>query len=98
VVTDKWIFRHKIKVDGTLDQYKARWVLRGFTQRHRVDYDETFSPVIKPATVRTYMMWNWAVLQLDVKNVFLHDTLTEMVYYNQLVGFVDSTRPGMVCK
>ena len=32
VVTGKWIFRHKLHSDGTLDRYKARWVLRGFTQ------------------------------------------------------------------
>jgi hypothetical protein len=39
----------------TLERYKARWVLRGFTQRPGVDYDETFSPVVKPATVRTVL-------------------------------------------
>jgi len=41
VVTGKWIFRHKFHADGSLDRYKARWVLRGFTQRSGVDYDET---------------------------------------------------------
>jgi hypothetical protein len=51
VVTDKWIFKHKLKMDGSLDRYKARWVLWGFTQRLGVDYDETFNPVVKPATV-----------------------------------------------
>ena len=33
IVTGKWVFRHKFLADGTLDRYKARWVLRGFTQR-----------------------------------------------------------------
>jgi hypothetical protein len=51
VITSKWIFKHKLKADGSLDWYKARWALRGFTQHSRVDYDETFNPVIKPATV-----------------------------------------------
>jgi hypothetical protein len=55
VVTDKWLFRHKLTSNGSLDRYKARWVLRGFTQRPRVDYDETFSPVVKFATVRTIL-------------------------------------------
>ena len=39
VVTGKWLFRHKLTSDGSLDRYKARWVLRGFTQRPGVDYD-----------------------------------------------------------
>jgi histone deacetylase 1/2 len=53
VVTGKWIWTIKRRTDGTLECYKARWVLRGFTQRPGVDYDETSSPVVKPATVRT---------------------------------------------
>lgn len=52
VLTDKWIFLHKLNVDGTLDLYKARWFFQSFTQRPRVDYDEIFSPVVKLATVR----------------------------------------------
>jgi hypothetical protein len=55
VVTDKWVFMHKLRADGTLDRYKARSVLRGFTQRPGVDYDETFSPVVKSATVCTVL-------------------------------------------
>ncbi|XP_039855232.1 uncharacterized mitochondrial protein AtMg00810-like [Panicum virgatum] len=50
IVTGKWIFKHKFHADGTLERYKARWVLRGFTQCQGVDFDETFSPVVKPAT------------------------------------------------
>lgn len=54
-VTGKWIFRHKFHADSSLDRYKARWVLCGFTQRPSIDYDETFSPVVKPAIVRTVL-------------------------------------------
>jgi hypothetical protein len=54
VVTGKWVFPHKLRADRTL-RYKARWVHRGFTQRPGVNYDETFSPVVKSATVRTVL-------------------------------------------
>jgi hypothetical protein len=56
VVTGKWVFMHKLRADGTLDRYKVRWVLLGFTQRPGVDYDETFSPVVKPVTVHTVLV------------------------------------------
>jgi hypothetical protein len=55
VVTGKWIFKHKFNFDDTLERYKACWVLRDFTQRTGIDYYETFSPVVKPATVRTVL-------------------------------------------
>jgi hypothetical protein len=102
VVTSKWIWTHKRRANGTLERYKARWVLRGFTQCPGVDYDETFSLVVKPATVRTVLSLalarSWPVHQLDVKNAFLHGLLTETVYCSQPAGFVDSTRPDMVCR
>lgn len=55
IVTSKWIFKHKFQFNGSLDRYKARWVLRGFTQRPGMDFDKTFSPVVKPATIRTVL-------------------------------------------
>jgi hypothetical protein len=102
VVTGKWIFKHKFHADGSLDRYKARWVLRGFTQRPGIDYDETFSPVVKPATVRTVITIahsrDWPIHQLDVKNAFLHGTLSETVYCSQPTGFTDPAAPNHVCK
>jgi hypothetical protein len=55
VVTGKWLFRHKLTSDGSLDRYKPHWILRGFTQRPGVDYDETFSLVVKFNTVRAVL-------------------------------------------
>ena len=84
VVIGKWIFKHKYHSDGTLTHHKACWVVHGFSQRHGIDYDETFSPVVKPATIRAVLSIAasraWPIHQLDVKNAFLHGHLEETVY------------------
>jgi hypothetical protein len=102
LVIGKWVFRHKFKLDGSLDRYKARWVLRGFSQCPGIDYDETFSPVVKPATIRVVLTLalsrSWPIHQLDMKNAFLHGTLNETVYCAQPTGFADSSRPDYVCR
>jgi hypothetical protein len=101
VVTGKWVFKHKYNPDGSLDRYKARWVVRGFTQRAGIDFSETFTPVVKSATIRTVLTIvagkRWPVRQLDVSNTFLHGHLNERVLCQQPIGFVDPTQPDAVC-
>lgn len=84
IVTGKWVFRIELNPDGTLNLYKARWVVRGFHQRPDIDFTETFSPVVKPATIRTVLALiashDWPAHQLDVSNAFLHGNITEQVY------------------
>jgi hypothetical protein len=91
-----------VKGSPPLDRYKARWVLRCFTQCPGVDYDETFSPVVKPATVRIVLTLaisrGWPVHQLDVKKAFLHITFSETVYCSQPTGFIDPAYPQLVCR
>jgi hypothetical protein len=95
VVSGKWIFKHKFDSTGALAQYKDRWDVRGFSQQQGVDFDETFSPVAKRATIRIVLSITtsrgWPVRQVDVKNAFLHGNLDEEVYCQQPPGFVDPT-------
>ena len=101
IVTGKWIFCHKFHTDGSLARYKARWVVRGFTQQEGADYDETFSPVVKPATIRVVLSLatshSWPIHQLDIKNAFLHGDLKETVYCSQPASSVDSSHLDHVC-
>ncbi|GJV45063.1 ribonuclease H-like domain-containing protein [Tanacetum coccineum] len=75
-----WLFQHKFHVDGSLSRYKSRLVAIGSSQQLGIDYDETFSLIVKPANVHTMLSLaltrHWPILQLDVKNVFLNDDLS----------------------
>ena len=96
-----WIFRVKTKSDGSFECYKARLVTDGKSQQAGIDCVETFSPVVKPATIRIILSFalakSWSIHQLDVKNAFLHGNLTTPLYMHEPLGFRDPTHPDYVC-
>ena len=102
VVDNKWVFRVKHNTDGSVAKHKARLVAKGFQQVAGVDYFETFSPVVKPATVRVVLslaaMNNWKIRQVDINNAFLNGDLVEDVFMKQPEGFINVHKPDHICK
>jgi hypothetical protein len=102
LIQNKWVYKVKQKADGSIVHYKAHLVAKGFDQWCGIDYTETCSPVIKPATVRLVLAiavhFNWPIRQLDISNAFLHGNLQEDVYMAQPQGFMISEFPNYVCK
>ncbi|KAG7603710.1 Reverse transcriptase RNA-dependent DNA polymerase [Arabidopsis thaliana x Arabidopsis arenosa] len=90
--------RIKLLADGSLDKYKSRLVAQGFNQEEGIDYLETYSPVVRSATVRAVLhlatIMNWELKQMDVKNAFLHGDLTETVYMKQPADFINKALPN----
>ncbi|GJW39055.1 retrotransposon protein, putative, ty1-copia subclass [Tanacetum coccineum] len=80
----KWIFKKKTDMDGKVHTYKARLVVKGNTQTHGIDYEETFSPVAKIKSIRIMLaivaFHDYEIWQMDVNTAFLNGKLTEDVF------------------
>lgn len=96
----KWAFQVKQHPDGMVERFKVRLVPKGFNQRPRVDYTETFSHVVKPSTIRLMFSLtfsnNWCLKKINVNNAFLHNQLKEKVFIKQSIRFIDQAHPHHV--
>ncbi|GKD60937.1 retrovirus-related pol polyprotein from transposon TNT 1-94, partial [Tanacetum coccineum] len=98
----KWIFKKKMKSNGTIDKYKARLVIKGFRQCEGLDYFDTYSPVTRITSIRMILaiaaLRNLEVHQMNMKTAFLNRDLKEEIYMNQPEGFIAPGQEGKVCR
>ena len=104
VIPGKWVYKVKLEPSGQVDQYKARYVAKGFKQVEGMDYFETFAPTYKPETFRILIQLSakrgHVMNQFDVKTAFLYSPIEEEVYLIQPQEFVKrgSDREKLVCR
>ncbi|GJU11942.1 retrotransposon protein, putative, unclassified [Tanacetum coccineum] len=102
VITLKWIYKVKLDELGGILKNKARLVARGYRQEERIDFEESFAPLVRIEAIRIFLAFvaqkNMIVYQMDVKTTFLNGILREEVYVSQPDGFVDQDNPNHAYK
>jgi hypothetical protein len=102
IIECKWVYKIKRKADESINRYKAMLVAKGFKQRYGIDYDDTFSLVVKATTIKLIfsvgVSRGWSIRKLDVQNVFLHGILEEEIYMRQPPRYESKESSHLVCK
>eukprot|EP00253_Pinus_taeda_P030779 PITA_30779 len=99
---DRWLYKVKQVVDGSVEEHKARFVAWGFSPVEGIEYDETFAPIVRYSSIRSMLalsnQMGWNIHQMDVKTKFLNGKIEEEVYIEQPEGFEVFDHESQVCR
>jgi hypothetical protein len=86
----KWVFKKKLRPDGTIDKYKTRLVAKGYTQKEDDDFFDTYSPIARMTTIRVLLSlaasYGLLIHQMDVKTTYLNGELMRRFIWISLMG------------
>ena len=101
ILSDKWIYKTKRKINDEMIKYKTRWCVRDFEQKKDFDYHETFSIVIKLINYKVIFAIvvanDWEIKQMNVKIAFLYKNIDEKIYVKVFYKYTDFKRK-MYCR
>jgi hypothetical protein len=95
-----WIYKVKMHSDSTVARHKAHLVAQGCTQTPGIDFDQTFSPVVKYDSIRTILaiatQQQMHLTQFDIQTAFLHGVIDTIIYMIQPPGYEVAGPDGSV--
>ena len=101
VVRCKWVFKRKEDEVENTTRFKARLVAKGYSQIQGINYDDTYSPVVRFTSIRVLFAFaaraDLEVYHYDIETAFLHGDLDTIVYMFQPEGFISEDTKRKVC-
>nr|GEZ60536.1 retrovirus-related Pol polyprotein from transposon TNT 1-94 [Tanacetum cinerariifolium] len=102
IIETKWVYRNKVDENSIVSRNKARLVAQGYNQQEGIDYDKTYTPVARLASIRILLAYacalDFKLFQMDVNSAFLNGFINEEVYVAQPSGLIDFEKPNHVYK
>lgn len=98
----KWVYKIKQDVNGDIAQFKARWVVKGYLQEYKVDFDQMFATKVKPIAFWVFFTivayYNLDIDPMDVKTVLLYSLIDQLIYIKMPNDTKINVTQDMICK
>lgn len=98
----RWVYKVKHSSNGKIERFKSQLVAKDYSQTCGIDYEKTFSPVVRFSSIRVLIAYavqnNMIIHQMDVVTAFLNGKLEDDIYMEQPEGYIVAGKEQLVCK